>query len=166
MNNMFIFTDSSKCIGCLNCELACSASYYNISFDEIYQVPKPLISRNHVVKVGTKMAPMQCMHCMTPSCLSVCPHDAIQHEQHFIKIYEDKCVGCGCCSLVCPYGSIQMVPQIINTTGTQKMVAIKCNLCADVPEGPSCISYCPTDAICIIDYQQYLTIFDKKEVHI
>lgn len=163
MNNMFIFTDTNKCIGCLNCELACATTYHKISFEEIYYAQAPLISRNKVMKIGSKIAPLQCMQCMSPSCLNVCPHDVIQHENHFIKLYEDKCVGCGCCSLVCSYGSIQMVEIEDAITKDKRHIALKCNLCYDLENGPACIAHCPTDAICIIDYEQYSKIINKRE---
>lgn len=163
MNNMFIFTDTNKCIGCLNCELACAATYHHLSFEEIYEAKITLNTRNKVIKVGSRSAPLQCMQCMSPSCMNVCPHDVIQYEQHLIKLNEDKCVGCGCCSLVCPYGSIQMVSVQGKVKKDNRQIASKCNLCYDVQGGPVCITHCPTDAICIIDYQQYSTIISKRE---
>lgn len=163
MNNMFIFADATKCIGCLNCEVACAAEHLNMSIEEALKKRIPLVSRNKVVKVNNLTAPLQCMHCNNPSCLSVCPHDVIQHEGHFVKIYEEKCVGCGCCSLVCPYGSIQMVEQVIEETDINQQIAIKCDLCCDSEEGPACISSCPTDAICLIDYDEYSNIVSPKE---
>ncbi len=163
MNNMFIFTDASKCIGCLNCELACAASHMGMSMEEALTSGKKLITRNRVVKVHEKTAPMQCMHCNNPSCLTVCPHDVIQHEGHFVKVYEEKCVGCGCCSLVCPYGAIKMVEQDIPETQINQQIAIKCDLCCESEDGPACVQICPSDAICLIDYNEYAKISSSKE---
>ena len=54
MRNHFIFADSTKCVGCLSCELACAAAYAGISFEEAYTTKLPLISRNRVVKIDGK----------------------------------------------------------------------------------------------------------------
>lgn len=163
MNNMFIFTDSTKCIGCLNCELACASSHMNMSLDEALESGKKLISRNKVIKVKDITAPIQCMHCQNPACLNVCPHDAIRQEGHFVHIHEDKCVGCGCCSLVCPYGAIKMIEESHYESNINNQLAIKCDLCFDKEEGSACIEHCPTDAICLIDYKQYSSIMLEKE---
>lgn len=163
MNNMFIFTDATKCIGCLNCELACAANHMGITMEEAYDCHLPLISRNRVIKIGLIMAPIQCMHCTNPACLNVCPHDAIQHEEHFVKIYEEKCVGCGCCFLVCPYGSIQMIEIKSHLTNENSRIAIKCDLCSGKQEATFCVKNCPTEAICLIDYQEYSKIILKRE---
>lgn len=163
MNNMFIFTDSTKCIGCLNCELACASSHMNMTLDEALESGKKLIARNKVIKVKDMTAPMQCMHCQTPSCLSACPHDAIQHEGHFVHIHEEKCVGCGCCSLVCPYGAIKMIEDETLEMNINNQLAIKCDLCFDKEEGSACVQHCPTHAITLIDYEEYSTMMIQKE---
>ena len=156
MRNHFIVADSSKCIGCLSCELACAAAYAGISFEKAYSTPLPLISRNRVVKIGTKTAPLQCMHCETPSCMAVCPHGVIEKMDDFIKIHEEACVGCGTCSLVCPYGAITMVQK------ENRTIAVKCNLCFKLPDGPSCIRVCTTSAISVVDYDEYTKLMAQK----
>ena len=163
MNNMFIYTDSSKCIGCLNCELACASSHMGLSMEEALVSDQKLVSRNQVIKVKNKTAPLQCMHCNNPSCLTACPHDVIQHEGHFVKVYEEKCVGCGCCSLVCPYGAVKMVEEEILETNINQQIAIKCDLCHEREDGPACVEYCPTDAIGLIDYNEYNKLVSPKK---
>lgn len=156
MSNRFIFTDTSKCIGCLNCELACAASYLGIPFEEAYTTKAPLISRNRVIKQEGKTAPLQCMHCESPSCLAVCPHGVIEHKGDFILLHEEACVGCSCCSLICPYGAIKMIQK------EDRAIALKCNLCSEREEGPSCIQHCPTEAIRVINYTKYKTLMASK----
>ena len=156
MRHRFILADSTKCVGCLSCELACAASYMGIAFEEAYSIKAPLISRNRVVKVETKTSPLQCMHCEDASCAAICPHGVIERMDGFIKLHEEACVGCGCCSLVCPYGAIRMVQK------EDRRVAVKCNLCFSHPEGPSCVRVCTTDAIHLVDYDAFETLMATK----
>ena len=76
-NNRFIYADPDKCIGCINCELACSASHMDLDTDSVYAMiqrgEEVAPSRNKVVKVDGKTAPMQCMQCPDAPCLEGCP---------------------------------------------------------------------------------------------
>jgi len=157
MRNKFIFADTTKCVGCLSCELACAASFAKIAFEEAYTTSLPLISRNRVIKMGTLTAPTQCMHCETPSCLNVCPHGVITQMENFVKIDETACVGCGTCALICPYGAIKMIQK------NNRRIALKCNLCNDHLEGPSCIRVCTTEAISLVDYDTFEAKMAERE---
>lgn len=149
MRNHFIVADTQKCIGCLSCELACAAANAKISFEEAYTTVLSLISRNRVAKVGTLSAPLQCIHCESASCAAVCPHGVISQMGNFVKLSEEACVGCGTCEKACPYGAIKMV------TKNERTFAQKCNLCFEYVEGPSCVKVCTTDAIKLMDYDQF-----------
>jgi Fe-S-cluster-containing hydrogenase component 2 len=156
MANKFIFADTDKCIGCLNCELACAASHKGISLDEAYDLGlkgKKLISRNTVVKIEEITAPMQCMQCENAPCVKACPINIIQYEKDYVKIYEEDCIGCRSCAMVCPFGAVIMSP---SNTGTKSgLVAIKCDLCGGEEGKQACISVCPMDALKLVDYNKY-----------
>ena len=156
MANKFIFADASKCIGCLNCELACAASHMGVSLDEAYEMGlkgENLIHRNSVIKVANLTAPMQCMQCEDAPCVNACPIDIIKYENNYVKIYEDDCIGCRSCAMVCPFGAIVMTKsQSTNVTG---LVALKCDLCGGDEGKQACVNVCPTDALEVIDYDEY-----------
>jgi formate dehydrogenase iron-sulfur subunit len=157
------FTDTSICIGCKACEVACkewnqlqgNAPAFLDSYDNtgdldaqnwrhvkfIEQVPdQPAVTGN-----GTAWLLMSdvCKHCKHASCMEVCPTGAIiRTEFDTVFIQQDVCNGCRNCVAACPYGVIGMNAQ----TGT----AHKCTLCYDRLQGgmePACAKACPTQSI-------------------
>ena len=161
MNHKFIYADAKKCIGCLNCELACAASHMGITLEEAYKLGQngvKLISRNKVIKSGDLTAPMQCMQCLDAPCVNACPIDIIKYEDGYVKYYEDNCIGCRSCEMVCPYGAVVMVPNEKDDAPVSKMLAITCDLCGGEDGKQACINVCPTDAISLIDYDIYKEI--------
>lgn len=46
----------------------------------------------------------KCMYC--GGCVSICPTDALELMETFIKVDEDTCVGCGSCIRFCPVGAL------------------------------------------------------------
>ena len=164
-NYRFIYADPDKCIGCINCELACAASHMGIEPEEAYllgQQGVELISRNKVVKVDGKTAPMQCMQCPDAPCLEGCPIDIIKFEESFVKYYEDDCIGCSSCEMVCPYGAVVMASNIKPDAPVSQMVALTCDLCGGEEGKQACINICPTDAIALIDYETFNKMQSSK----
>ncbi len=47
-----------------------------------------------------------CRGCIARRCMENCPKEAISFVEHHAKIDPDKCVQCGKCASVCPYGAI------------------------------------------------------------
>jgi formate dehydrogenase iron-sulfur subunit len=157
------FTDTSVCIGCKACEVACkewnmldgNAPAFGDGYDNtgsldaqnwrhvklIDQVPdKPLgIGQG---KAWLMMSDV-CKHCQHASCLEVCPTGAIiRTEFDTVFIQPDVCNGCRDCISACPYGVIEM--------DKQNKVAQKCTLCYDRLQGslePACAKACPTQSI-------------------
>jgi carbon-monoxide dehydrogenase iron sulfur subunit len=165
-NNRFIYADPNKCIGCINCELACSASHMGLDIDTVYEMALngEIIapSRNKVIKVDGKTAPMQCMQCLDAPCLEACPVDIIKFEDGYVKYYEDDCIGCQSCDMVCPYGAVVMAVNTKPDAPISQMVALTCDLCGGENGKQACINICPTDAIRLIDYEQFKQIQTMK----
>ncbi|EDM24281.1 4Fe-4S dicluster domain-containing protein [Caminibacter mediatlanticus] len=156
MANKFIFADPKKCIGCLNCELACAASHEGIDIEEAYEralAGEKMIHRNEVVKLNDLTAPIQCMQCENAPCVEACPIDIIKYEGDYVKIYEEDCIGCRSCAIVCPFGAVVMAESPYdNVSG---LIAMKCDLCGGVENTQACVEICPTHAIELIDYVEY-----------
>lgn len=48
----------------------------------------------------------QCQGCMAHPCMEVCPKKAISFKDGYSYIDQEKCIKCGRCKKVCPYGAI------------------------------------------------------------
>jgi formate dehydrogenase iron-sulfur subunit len=157
------FTDSSVCIGCKACEVACkewnqlpgNAPSFGDGFDNtkqldaenwrhvkfIDQVPEGNIMQGN----GSAWLMMSdvCKHCKNAPCMEVCPTDAIvRTEFDTVYIQQGVCNGCRDCMSACPFGVIGFSAQ----TG----VAQKCTLCYDRLQAnmePACAKVCPTQSI-------------------
>jgi len=157
------FTDTSVCIGCKACEVACK-SWNQLDdnppvFGDGYDNTGSLDAQNwrHVqfidnvpdepLTAGQGKAWLMmsdvCKHCTHASCLEVCPTGAIMRtEFDTVYIQPDVCNGCRDCISACPYGVIEM--------NKEKGVAQKCTLCYDRLQGglePACAKACPTQSI-------------------
>jgi formate dehydrogenase iron-sulfur subunit len=157
------FTDTSVCIGCKACEVACKEwnqlPGHEPAFGDGYDNTGKLDSQNwrHVQfidnvpdeAVGTGqgkawlMMSDVCKHCSHASCMEVCPTGAIiRTEFDTVFIQPDVCNGCRDCISACPYSVIEMDPK--------RGVAQKCTLCYDRLQGgmePACAKACPTQSI-------------------
>ena len=152
------YIDTTTCIGCKACEVACQewndlgpvptqqvgsyqtlptlhAEYWNlIRFNE----------REFDGGLAWLMRKDQCMHCDEPGCLAACPAPGaiVQYQNGIVDVNPDQCIGCKYCETGCPFD----VPRFSQTTG--KMA--KCTLCVDrvaVGLEPACIKACPTGCL-------------------
>lgn len=86
-----------------------------------------------------------CLHCVDPSCVSVCPVSAMRKDAHsgIVTYDKDACIGCRYCSYGCPFG----VPQFDLAQPFGQIN--KCQMCIHLQrEGkiPACCDVCPTGA--------------------
>jgi formate dehydrogenase iron-sulfur subunit len=164
------FTDTSLCIGCKACEVACKEwngvpedglNWTGKSFDNTAGLGAD--SWRHVAFIEQReplsghapnfqresegfrwlMASDVCKHCTHAACLDVCPTGAIfRTEFGTVVVQEDICNGCGYCVPACPYG-------VLDKREEDGRI-FKCTLCYDrlqVGQEPACAKACPTDSI-------------------
>ncbi len=132
--------DPDKCVGCHNCEYACS---YNRTNDTC-KVKEANIRVDHFIGENVLIA-MSCMHCEDAWCLNVCPAGAISRdsETKAVVIDSERCAGCKMCMLSCPYGNISF-------DGT-RLVSRKCDLCGGDPE---CVGHCISGALQYVESEE------------
>jgi formate dehydrogenase iron-sulfur subunit len=170
---MGFYTDTTVCIGCKACEVACKEwnqlpstnggvntlsgnSYDNTrQLDGIHWRHVKFIEQFTESRVDGRWLLMSdvCKHCVHAPCLEVCPTGAITRtEFDTVVIQSDACNGCRDCIAACPFGVIDINP----ASGT----AQKCTLCYDRLQAgmePACSKACPTDSI------QFGTISQLRE---
>ena len=151
--------DTSKCIGCKACQVACSE--WNELRDEIgsnvgvYDNPRDLSAESwtlmrfaeHENSAGNLEWLIRkdgCMHCAEPGCLAACPSPGaiVKYANGIVDFNQDHCIGCGYCITGCPFD----IPRI----SQKDHKAYKCTLCSDrvaVGLEPACVKTCPTGAI-------------------
>ncbi|GAA0248489.1 4Fe-4S dicluster domain-containing protein [Actinomadura nitritigenes] len=160
---MGFFTDTSVCIGCKACEVACKEwnavpedglEFTGMSYDNtqglgadtwrhvaFIEQDKPVGNADSGVR--WLMASDVCKHCTHAACLDVCPTGSLfRTEFGTVVVQEDICNGCGYCVPACPYG-------VIDKRKEDGRVW-KCTLCYDrIGDGlePACAKACPTDSI-------------------
>ena len=152
------FTDTSICIGCKACEVACKEwnlvpddgfRFLGMSYDNTGALGAD--TWRHVAFIEKPQHPhMQwlmssdvCKHCTSAACLDVCPTGSLfRTEFGTVVVQEDVCNGCGYCVPACPFGVIER--------REHDGRAWKCTLCYDRLRGsmePACAQACPTKSI-------------------
>jgi formate dehydrogenase iron-sulfur subunit len=151
------FTDTTVCIGCKACEVACK-EWNQLAADGMHWTGNSYdntdtlsaTSWRHVKFIEQFPEPGRwlmmsaaCKHCVTAPCEQACPTEAIvQNEFSNIFIQPDICNGCSYCVAACPFG-------VITRSGNDGH-AYKCTLCYDRQRDglvPACAKACPTESI-------------------
>ena len=165
---MGFFTDTSVCIGCKACEVACkewnavpedgleltgmsydnsgglgASTWRHVAFIE--QIGRPGEAEQRPEPDGPRwlMSSDVCKHCTEAACLDVCPTGALMRTEFgTVVVQDDVCNGCGYCIPACPFG---VIARRESDGG-----AHKCTLCYDrIGDGltPACAKACPTESI-------------------
>src|ERR671927_332499 len=158
------FTDTTICIGCKACEVACKQwnqlpddgfAFTAMSYDNTVElgastwrhvafIERPVaLSNQNAGAFSWLFSSDVCKHCARAGCLESCPTGAIiRTEFGSVYVQPDVCNGCGYCVVTCPFGVIDRRPD----DGR----AFKCTFCYDRQHAglqPACATACPTGSI-------------------
>ncbi len=170
--------DLNRCFGCQACAAACKVANnlpkdlsYNVVYtkqDEEFDDFGVAVARGAVSNDcagGTRESsvlsflPVQCQHCESPSCVSVCPTGATyKREDGIVTVDDSRCIGCRSCIMACPYDGIRTMIEtepeyyldvVVGEADAPKHVAgtvEKCTFCSNLIERgevPACMQLCP-----------------------
>ncbi|MEI7900151.1 MAG: 4Fe-4S dicluster domain-containing protein, partial [bacterium] len=122
-SNVGCLVDTTLCIGCRQCEIACNAR------NKLPKSDPPLTDRTVLNKerrptdtaftvvnaysgkpspdqpqVKQTCVKVQCMHCLTPACVSACIVGALTRASDGAVVYNPAiCIGCRYCQVACPF---------------------------------------------------------------
>lgn len=156
---MGFFTDTTVCIGCKACEVACKQwnalpadgmTWSGQSYDNTLHLSATTwrhvsFAEEEKPDGGVKwlLNSDVCKHCTAAPCQDACPTGAlIYNEFGAVYLQQDVCNGCGYCVVACPFGVLGR--------SEDDGLAHKCTLCYDRQKDglePACAKSCPTDAI-------------------
>ena len=163
---MGFFTDTTLCIGCKACEVACKQwnqlpadglTFTGYSYDNTahlgattwrhvaFKEQMDNDGGSHFQSRWLMMSDV-CKHCEQAPCEQSCPTGSIIYNEFGdVYVQEDICNGCGYCVAACPFGVIARAEDP-NDDGH----AHKCTLCMDRQKDgmtPACAKVCPTASI-------------------
>jgi formate dehydrogenase iron-sulfur subunit len=152
------YIDTSTCIGCKACEVACQ------EWNDLPSVPTQQLGTYQTLpslhaqfwnlirfdetevdgNLSWLLRKDQCMHCSDPGCLAACPAPGaiVQYTNGIVDVNTEQCIGCRLCETGCPFN----VPRFSEKTGKMS----KCTLCVDrTTRGlePACVKSCPTGCL-------------------
>ena len=163
----FVICNPELCIGCKACMKAC--------VKEATKRGKIAIARCEAYKDvggGGGNFSAQCRQCDDAPCAVVCPTSALRNEKGYVELFERLCIGCGLCTVACPYGAIRLESEEVPSTKQSladicedgfASVAVKCDICDGKEGGGSaCVEACPKGALAILRPSSGEHTFGKK----
>ena len=150
-----ILVDTTRCIGCRACEIACGETHDlivpDVLSDGALEKHRKTSEKQWTVvnkfetEKGDVFVKRQCMHCYQAACATACPTEAMYKTQNGPVIWRgNKCIGCRFCMISCPFE----MPKFEYHEWNPKLQ--KCTMCFErLAQGqkPACVSACPTDTL-------------------
>lgn len=150
-----ILVDTTRCIGCRACEIACGEEHDMLVPDvlndgalEMQRTTSDkqwMVVNKHQTEKGEVFVKRQCMHCYQAACATACPTEAMNQTSKGPVVWDGgKCIGCRYCMTSCPFD----MPKFEYGEWNPKIQ--KCTMCFERLEKgqkPACVKACPTDTL-------------------
>ena len=161
-----VLVDTTRCIGCRSCEVACSVANDNfvpdIKTDNALAKVRDTSDKQYTVvnrfntEKGEVFVKRQCMHCWQAACVAMCLVNAMFKTKEGPVTWDgNKCMGCRFCMVACPFD----IPKAEYTSWNPRIM--KCTMCYErLQEGkkPACVQACPTDTLMFGPKRQLMEI--------
>jgi len=165
MTQLGFYFNQTRCIGCHTCAVACKDWHDHqeatINWMQINTIEKGVFPHLFLAFIA-----VPCYHCEDPSCMAVCPADAISKRaaDGIVIVDPDKCLGReGCEKTPCLTACRSSSPQF-GLAPNAKMQ--KCDFCLDrLEEGkqPICVEACPMFALEIDSMENLQQKYGKQQ---
>jgi len=163
-NKLAMLIDTSKCMACRGCQVACKQwndlegwTYSKTVNEGSYENPPDLspqtwtrikfIEHEGADQFRWLFLKEGCFHCTQAACVDVCPAKALKHHPLGLVTFErELCNGCGYCTQACPFN----IPRLDKSGFTWQWKASKCTFCQDRTTNglqPACVKTCPAGAL-------------------
>ncbi|MHB1034893.1 MAG: 4Fe-4S dicluster domain-containing protein [Pirellulales bacterium] len=174
-----VLVDCTLCVGCRSCEKACNAANTDLprrpaeafKDQEVFEQKRRMdrttytvVNRYEDPRDPGKPAYMkiQCMHCLSPACVSACIVGALSKEPNGPVVYDvSKCIGCRYCMAACPF---QVPAYEYDNTLTPQVR--KCTFCFQARlshgEMPACVQSCPMQVMTFGKRAELLALAREK----
>jgi Fe-S-cluster-containing dehydrogenase component len=161
-----VLVDTTRCIGCRSCEVACSVANDNfvpdIKADNALAKVRDTSDKQFTVvnrfktEKGEVFVKRQCMHCWQAACVAMCLVNAMAKTKEGPVTWDgDKCLGCRFCMVSCPFD----IPKAEYLSWNPRIM--KCHMCYErlqAGKKPACVEACPTDTLMFGPKRQLMEI--------
>ena len=131
MKTQLRIDNMAQCVGCRQCELACSVLHEDAFAPWLSRI---VVHRDESILLAQ---PTICQQCNQARCQSACPTHAITPNENGVLVVDlELCNGCGKCVIACPFHAMGM--------NHAQNRAYKCDLCGGDPE---CVKVCPAHVL-------------------
>lgn len=156
-----ILFDATLCVGCGECYSACKDSNHLPETNSDFLKDHLGANTYTVVEQYEDVYSRKlCMHCVDPTCVSVCPVGAFTKTELGAVIYdEDKCLGCRYCMQACPHHIPRYEWSKVNPR------VRKCIMCYDRiknGEQTACAEACAAEATIFGDRDELIKIAEQR----
>lgn len=160
-----ILVDSSLCIRCCNCQIACKDEHCGNDWSPItlpqgrgqFWIKANEWESGDGDKVKVNRVPVMCQHCARPACAEAVPGAVTRRADGVILMDIEKTKGHPEIVDACPYHAVFWNEEL--------EVAQKCTMCAHLLDKgwkePRCVTACPTGALKFVDTSE---LVDSKVV--
>lgn len=136
--------DADKCIGCLSCEVVCSASHASIEFS--YTNPKKSRIRVFKDELNNMFVP-----------IFAGPYTAAEcNGRNVIKIDGKEYSECTFCRASCPSRDLFKEPDT--------NIPLKCDMCGEPPlSEPMCVKWCLSKALTYVEREEEQISYSERK---